>query len=559
MKKFQFDDLWIVSRRERRGRGLVFHPRRTLLVGPNHTGKSTLIKLLFTTLGATPTGRLDRWDANAISAVRFTVDNLQYRVVHESGRRALFGENNVVLGVADSSAQWSALLASILDFNLTLTNAKSDKGSQADVGCYFLPFYIDQDSSWLGGWETFRSIKQFKSPVLPILEYFSGIRPPEYYRGKQLHDETQSRLAGLEKELGFLEKAQDRFRKRLPIVGPKMEEKNFQLEVARLTQQMIVLNAAQERLRSKAVQEADLIASLTRQIAIARDSVNEYERDKNYLNNRSSEPLICPVCSAEHRESFVDLLAFADDARSLNSIIIDLGAELERWTVRLRNTEAEIRQLDGSYREIEETLAIRRGDMEFREIVESRGAEHAFNAFENERIQFEVAISKLRSELVKHKTEMKRWSDPKKKKAVVDEFKSAYANALHELNMPKVEVRGLSSRPSVSGSGGPRAMLAYYSALWTVCLDHYGTFENPIVVDSPNQQAQDASNLERVLSYVSNQLPGNGQVILGSELDVDGNFDTRIALTTPYQVLADEEYDSAMAQLQDVLELMYKH
>jgi hypothetical protein len=71
----------------------------------------------------------------------------------------------------------------ITGFNLVLMS-KDGQSVLADPKCFFLPFYINQDGSWQAGWGTFLGLQQFRSPVTPILEYFSGIKPPEYYEAK---------------------------------------------------------------------------------------------------------------------------------------------------------------------------------------------------------------------------------------------------------------------------------------------------------------------------------------------------------------------------------------
>lgn len=59
MKSFRFESIWLLSHNEKRARRITFHPRRNLVLGTNHTGKSTLVKSLFMTLGATPAGELE--------------------------------------------------------------------------------------------------------------------------------------------------------------------------------------------------------------------------------------------------------------------------------------------------------------------------------------------------------------------------------------------------------------------------------------------------------------------------------------------------------------------
>ena len=90
MHRFRFKNIWLLSHREKRARHVEFHPSKNLLVGRNHTGKTTLIRSLFETLGATPQGELEQWDENAASLLEFSVDSNRYFALHQNGRRALF-------------------------------------------------------------------------------------------------------------------------------------------------------------------------------------------------------------------------------------------------------------------------------------------------------------------------------------------------------------------------------------------------------------------------------------------------------------------------------------
>ena len=95
----------------------------------------------------------------------------------------------------------------------------------------------------------------------------------------------------------------------------------------------------------------------------------------------------------------------------------------------------------------------------------------------------------------------------------------------------------LTSRPDLSGSGGPRSILAYYSALWRTCHDNAGAYNMPIVIDSPNQQGQDHINLPTVLKFIAKDLPEDAQLIVGLEAPADFEFDKEIRFDTQYSLL----------------------
>jgi predicted GTPase len=107
MKNFLFENIWILSYKDQRARAIQFHRHKNLVVGRNHTGKSSLIKTLFRTLGAKPQGVLEQWDDNTISVVEFLIDQKRYRAIHQRGHRALFNDLGDLLIAASNHEEWT--------------------------------------------------------------------------------------------------------------------------------------------------------------------------------------------------------------------------------------------------------------------------------------------------------------------------------------------------------------------------------------------------------------------------------------------------------------------
>lgn len=557
MKSFLFESIWMLSRRDRRARRVEFHENKNLIWGRNHTGKSSLVKTMFLTLGAKPQGNLTQWDEHTVSLVDFRVDGHSFRALHSSGVRALF-ENGVLVVATSDHSEWSAAFASATGFNLVLLDKKGES-VPADPKCFFLPFYINQDGSWQASWSTFTGLQQFSKPMGSILEYFSGIKPPEYYEAKAKRDAEQRLLDEQKKELGFLDKARERFDKKLPLSGPKIDPENFKREIEQLTLEMSALNKDQEKLRSQSVSERDLLSSIYLQINLANEAIRAYDGDAQYLRNEPREALICPVCNAEHSESFMDLLTYADDARSLREITARLKKDAREVDAKLQQTVTQIGALESKYRRISDLLDTRRGDLQFRQVVESLGAEHAFQAFDEERSILDAEIAIHSEEVGKHNAEMNELTDKKRSSAILKQYRQAYATALFDLNLPDTgKARlALTSRPNDSGSGGPRSILAYYAALWEVCCGNTGSFMVPLVIDSPNQQGQDDINLPKVIQFISEKLPASAQLILGSEIDTEHHFDKKIVLDAPYKLLEEKFFEEADAEFGSLETLMY--
>ncbi|WP_443690829.1 hypothetical protein [Pseudomonas sp.] len=538
---------------------MSFHPQKNLLRGRNHTGKTSLIRSIFETLGAKPQGKLESWDENTASLLEFSVGGCHFFALYQNGRRALFNANQEMIIATSKFGEWSQAFCNVTDFNLVFTDKKESAIQPADPACFFLPFYVNQDGSWQSEWNTFSGLKRFNSPWSAILEYFTGVCPPEYYRARAERVQESKALEEHRREYKLLERTIERFSRTLPLSGPKLNPENFANEIALLTQGVTELNQQQELLRSAAVREQDLLSSLEQQIRLADDALAAYGHDAKYLRTGDSEPLICPTCNAEHTKSFLDLLHFAEDARVLRELAGRLREDATEVRHRCGKALARLSTLNENYQRISSVLDTRKGELKFQDVAESMGAESAFAAFEVERKLLQEAIDKALVVVNALDEKMKRLRAPKRTRAILEDFRSYYVSGRVALKLPPVDASKmkLTGRPDLSGSGGPRSILAYYAALWRTCQGVTGTFDVPVVIDSPNQQAQDDVNLPAVLQFIAKELPDDMQLIVGLETETDFPFDKEIHLDVPYSMLLEDHWAEAECIIEPLLEKMY--
>lgn len=559
MHRFRFKNIWLLSHREQKARHVEFHPNKNLLVGRNHTGKTTLIRSLFETLGAKPEGKLEQWDENATSLLEFTVDDKRYFALHQNGRRALFDQGFNLLVSTSKVGEWSKFFCQITNFNLVFTDKKQAEVVPADPACFFAPFYVNQDGSWQSDWNTFKGMKRFSAPFKPIIEYFTGVCPPRYYTANALKYQYAKNLEEHSREYRLLERTIARFSKTIPLLGPKVNAENFKLEIKLLIKELNELNVQQETLRNRAVREQELLKSIENQIHLADVALATYDSDAKFLLKEESGTLICPTCHAEHEKTFLDLLEFAEDARVLRELSARLREDSE--VVRQRAVVAfqELNTLNENYLRISGLLETRKGELKLRDVVGSIGAESAFEAFEAERKQIQDAIDSAAISINALEIEMKELRSLQRTKAILNEFREHYSASRIALKLHPAQTKGmqLTSRPSLSGSGGPRSILAYYSAIWRTVHGKEGTYDVPIVIDSPNQQAQDDLNLPAVLNFISSGLPEGIQLIVGLETPTDSAFDKEVLLTEKYGMLTTNDWAVAEELVEPLLKKMY--
>ncbi|MFL0690711.1 MAG: hypothetical protein ACJLUP_00805 [Agrobacterium tumefaciens] len=558
MKNFRFKNIWLLSETEKRARTVEFSLKKTLVVGMNHTGKSSLIKSLFIALGATPTGDLDRWSKDAATLVSFSIDGVDYFVVRQHANRALFDADGKFLFAATNATDWGKRFASLSGYNLVLTD-KNLNPVHGDARTFFLPFYINQDGSWLSSWDTFVGLPQYRQPFQSVLEFFTGVKPADYYELNAQKIIRKSALDDVRSEQRMLKTIKERFAKAVPLDGPKTIPEVFEKDVEALTLEMTLLNAEQEELKDSLVRQKETIDSLKLQVDLALHALTHFDRDAEYLRLDPNGTLTCPTCHAEHGKTFIEILKYTEDARVLRALVTDLRKDEQTAVAAYSKTRDNLRNLDAKYSQVSAILDVRRGDVKLGDIIASMGAETALVAFDAELEDLKTKIDGLLSEIDALDEKLDDLTNPERTKQILELFRTSYLEALTALNMPVVDTKRmkLTSRPDLSGSGGPRSILAYYVALWRTSLGEHGGYSVPAVIDSPQQQGQDSTNLPIMIEYIATKLPADMQVILAVETPTTFKFDKVVNLDEPYRLLTDSDFPTVSSFVRPFLDKMH--
>jgi hypothetical protein len=559
MKSLRFKKLWLVSETERAARSISFHPKMTLMVGKNHTGKSTILKHLFRTLGCDMKGKAVKWDNLAISVLEFELDEVLYTAYRRANVFALRDESQEKIFATTNYSEWAKHIASIFDFRLMLPTHQ-DKIAQATPPYLFLPYYMDQDGSWLQQWNSFDKLSQFANWKKPVAAYVTGQRPNGYYVAKFKESLAKAAVNEVTQELNVIAGALSRVKRSLPKTTMRLDVSAFRNEIAELLRVATQLRNDQESLRKRTFELASQKQSLAEQVGMARDALRELEGDLKYLTEPTTDQsLVCPTCGTTHENGFSVRLSVIDDAVTMRQVIAELEDDHRRVSDALADVKLKVNRTKHKSAEIEHSLRSKKGLLKLQDVVESKSADVVLNAFDKD-------ISELKQRLVteeanaadlKHKAS--QFDDPARTK-LINEF---YAERI-ELFASELGVQDLKDdvkkKPdasiSASGSALPRSLLAYQYAVLHTAKEKGDSKAFPIVIDSPNQQGQDAQHLKQMLDFIVKRTPSDQQLILAVE-DMPTNFsyagDT-IELKKPFKLLEQEEYDIAYAELGNLVQ-----
>lgn len=558
MKSLRFKKLWLVSEASRAARSIEFNPKMTLLVGKNHTGKSTLVKHIFKTLGCETKGKSDRWDSLAISVLRFELDGTDYSAYRRANVFALKNESTGLIKVTTKYSEWSKIMANIFDFQLMLPTHQETL-AQATPPYLFLPFYFDQDGSWQKQWNSFDKLTQFSSWQKPLTSYVTGQRPNGYYLAKFNESKARTEVNQLSQELGVVQAALTRVKKSLPRVSLRLDTKAFKQEITDLLRNSTQLKHEQESLRSKSFELASTKESLTAQIAMAKDALRDIEGDVKYLTESKIEPtLLCPTCGTTHENGFPVRLELIDDAVTLRKIISELESERQKVDETLAGTQGKLNRIKLKVHEIEKTLQTKKGALRLQDVVDSQSVEVIRGAFAKDMDSLKEQLTIQDKSVAELKEQVAKFDQPERTKEINGFYAERFELFASELGVQDLR-DDVKKKPdatiTASGSSLPRSLLAYQFAVLHTAKEKGDAKLFPVVVDSPNQQGQDADHLSQMLKFIVKRTPPDQQLILAVEERPAGlSFEgATIELGTPYGLLEVEQYDTIANELQSLI------
>jgi hypothetical protein len=567
MKSFLFKSLSLLAPTERRGRTLSFSPSANAIIGGNHRGKSTVLRMLYYPLGCTTRRLGPQWTQDFTVLLTFAVGGVEYRALRSGTIFALFDADGTIVWAGTDQGEYRDVIAAILRFNLQLT-PQQGPARLARISFFFLPTYIDQDGSWESGWSTFQNLGEFKDWQAPTIDFFLGVRPAKYWTTFAALSSAKNDSERVVADQAVLQRARARLEKNYPKKTWYRGGLHFRTELKMLEEQSARLAREEISLRDSAAEIASNGASIDAQVALVEAALKEHSKDMAYLGDRASDPaIICPTCGTSHENSFHERLNLESEADDLREVYKNLLGQRARLKRRFELSGKQLSDIQESAQEIKETLDIQRGAVKLRDIVDQAGITKAYEALEEEARALATQQGTLVLQIANLELELKAMQDPQKSQEVAEKFNSFYGRFAAQLDVPspdKIRRGAMHRKPSLGGSGGPRAILAYHFALAHTARETSNNVLPPMVIDSPHAKAQDAINRPKVTEFIFGSRINDIQMIAAFEetlpegLVLDGKSQI-INLDRPYNLLLESEYGSVRSEVQPLLTYARKH
>lgn len=547
--------MMLLSSTEKKAKKVKFDRKRTLIYGKNGTGKSCLIKSIFKTFGANPYKDHPTWKTlDPISFVKFKIDNSKYSILKDGKFYAVFDGEDELIDVFDSvTNKLGPFLAELFDFKIKLPNQKGEQITPPPA-FLFLPYYIDQDISWQSNWNSFSSLQQIKSYREPIVSYHTGLKPNDYYTTKGEIEEYSSKIKELELERKSLKNVLEKVKETISENEFNISIEDFKEEIKDLLVQCEVLRENQESLKVKLVDLYNLKISIESQIAIAKSALNETRKDYKHANEVLVEDHVnCPTCGAEYENSFLERFEIAKDEDRCKELLIDLTRELNETNDKISGENAKFNQTNEEIVKIEIILENKKGEVKLKDVIENAGRNQVKKVFEENARMLITSVVENASKKEVLEEKLKSLLNKDKRESILSTYRHLMHRYLAELDVKSLKeesYRKIDTKIPETGSALPRALIAYYFSIFELMKRYTSSAFCPIIIDSPNQQAQDLGHVDKILKFINNNQPESSQLILGIEELYKVDFNCKvIELKNKQNLLQNEEYEEVSTLL----------
>jgi len=556
MKRLVLKEMLLMSKAEQKAKRVVFHPKLTVIKGDNHTGKSSLIKSVYNTFGARPDKMHKRWEsANVTSVVKFSIDNKHYSLLRQQDFFAMYDDRNQLIQTFQKiTDELGPFLSDLLNYQIKLQD-RQNRLIPPPPAYYLLPFYLDQDS-WERALTSFSNLGQLKNWKKDMLEFYTGIKPNEYYLAKGNIKLIKEEIKKIESEVAVSKKVLTKLNDQINTHVIDVDINHFKEEIEEMLSNYQVLKDKGDVLKNKIVEANNEKSHIQKQINVLNHTISELQKDYNYAISIPEEEIDCPTCGAVYHNTFAERFAIAKDENRCQDLLDELRLQLLRINETIENEYKKFQLNNTELSRVEEILEYKQQQVKLKDVIQNEGKKELRIIVQNEIDVLNTDIITKQLKIRDFEEELKDLTDKKRKDTIESKYREYMRNHLDSLDVQTVPVEAYKKINTVieeTGSGSPRAILAYYFSLLKVMNEYSTSTFCPIIIDSPNQQDQDPKHLRQIYDFILDNQPKDTQLIIGlvdfGDRTIDGSV---VEVSEPYHLLQKSDYDEVAEEIREL-------
>ncbi|GLI56400.1 hypothetical protein PM10SUCC1_19140 [Propionigenium maris DSM 9537] len=547
----------ILSPEEMKALTCEFKEKINLIVGKKDTGKTTLSRSIMYTLGCD----VKNFDfkkklSNNIYILDFKIGSDSFILIRKklkSGKGKNFfrviknkKEENYFYDTKDFKEYLNEILnikCLVLDKYKNITKLYPNH--------IFLPFYIDQDSSWQDYLKsTFEGINFIEKYKKVILEYFTGIHSNEFYELDVKRKKLKNERLQLEALITSKEKIRRKNEEKVKIIESiDWEEfKEQYLHYLALHQSIIdVEHELKKELNEKIFKKNSLLGMKKK---IESSIVN-------ILGSKHSEE--CPNCN---QKIHLDM----DENYKLYLTEQNLIKEKEVIALEIRKVEEEISKEMAKMKEIrfkdvsmKEKLNSDSQKIQLKERAESFAFTNINLELSNEILELEKDLEKTEEELEIVMENLKKLD----KNNVSEEYISLMQNSFDKLGImfefnTRYDSNLESAKISLSGTSKAQAFIAQYLTIYEIFVKRASSAILPMFIDTYLKEDSNENEIEKTSKFIFDSLKDKHQSFVyisdnSQTLEAIKDFNYNLINLEEERELLNEDYDEVYSKYSHII------
>lgn len=560
MRNIRFKEILFLSYREKKAKRINLDSDVVVVKGGNGKGKSCLLKSLYGVFGAHVNKYPEGWDPHFIVVLlKFQIDGVTHRALRISRDYYLLNPDNTAISETISMDEQAKSLSMLFGFDLYYYSDQSQK-KRLPVGCYFMPFYIDQDSGWQQPWSSFTQVgnEQVKRNVML---YYTGVVNYDYYLSKSHLQSLQNEHRRWKNERtiqnNFISIIRDKLKSNstmsLTEDAFKEEIETFVIRIQDLKErQNKILKELEELYYDKLFKES--------RVASLHANIKAIEEDFNYAIQHE-DMLICPVCGAQTENTALARYGMNVDKEESRELIMKYKMELDEIKKKIERANKKSDELKKQIEEIEALITTKKEEYTLKEYLDNKVIEKLQSIFYENEQEFENNIERLEEEIKGEEDKLKSLKGTSRLKVILDDFNACLRVYSKELGSAFDESKphGLGEKIKGSGSSHPKETLAYFFSYLTIMHKYSTPIMLPIVIDEFKQNGSTDQSVDKMIGFAISHRPKNGQVIYSVSDEYTASCDNVMTVSLDGDTLMNEnDYISVRNEIDDILNKNFK-
>ena len=550
MKRLTIKKLIVISQSESRSLEVPFEDGLNIILGGNKTGKSSIIKSIFTTLGC-ECKRIESDWKKLISAylLFFKYGEKQFCIVRQGRKFQIFeniSNNYSCIIETEAFHEYSNCLMVILEIKMPCISSKDGTQFNVTPPLLFRFQYIDQDEGWSKIADSFSNVAYIKDWKSNTNKYVCGYLDDTYYALQAQKAEHILERDDKKREFNYNQSFVSRITSTLTQIENVESVEDVTTDIESLLSKTEEMRKMQFSYSAEmTVLENDIYVN-QHKLHIVENNLTETKKDIEFAMTQEDE-LVCPICGTTYSNGLEEQLNITSDYAHCEKLIVELKnsisiatEELERLKEKYNGVSLEIQSIEQKVQNTQELLS-------YSSFYKNKGQYEIYESCKRqlEKLQNEIDAYVSKIAIINEKLNEKK---SKERSKDIREDIERYCRALADaINVPKtfIKLRDFVQVINRTGSETPRLVYMYQSALYLYNLNRADSPFNFYVVDTPNQQGQDAENLGSIFKSLELFLSDNGQVIVGTEREtgMEQKANNVITLTEKRRCLNNINYE----------------